>query len=264
LGIPGGEAAADALVELGNIERGHWFLDGRGGVEFPGDEVPVGNVGVPNAVSDFGAHDLADILDLLLVLTLEPFGAIAAAEGVGGGVAVFLEGLDFAGEAALEFDELGVFVGVGDEFAHEVGPEEDGGEGSRGGLETDFGEFGGVMATEKLGEVVLEGAEFEGVLLGGAPFLVAAASFPVGDVTFGDVKAAFLEGGDDFAAGQIVREHAVNHVAFEFGEAGDLAVAGFACRTVLTGLEGCRAEGCKLKVARFGRSRGFGSFILRR
>jgi hypothetical protein len=62
------------------------------------------------------------------------------------------------------------------------------------------------------------------------------------DVTFGDLKAAFLEGEDDSGMGQIVREHAVNHVAFEFGKVGDLAVAGFAGRTVLKRLERSGSE----------------------
>ena len=53
------------------------------------------------------------------------------------------------------------------------------------------------------------------------------------DVALGDVKAAFIEGHDDFVVGQIVGEHAVDHVAFEFREVGDLAVARFATRPVL-------------------------------
>ena len=110
-------------------------------------------------------------------------------------------------------------------------------------MEADLREFGSVMATEELGEVVLEGAEFEGVGLGGAPFFVAAAGFPVRDVTLRDPKAAFLEGGDDLRVGQIVGEHAVDHLAFEFGEVGDLAVAGFASRTVLKRLESRGVEG---------------------
>ncbi len=48
------------------------------------------------------------------------------------------------------------------EFAHEVGAKEDGGEAGGGRLEADLGQFGGVMAAEELGEVILEGAEFEG------------------------------------------------------------------------------------------------------
>jgi len=35
----------------------------------------------------------------------------------------------------------------------------------------------------------------------------------------------FVEGADDFGMGDIVAEHAVDHVAFEVGEAGDFAVA---------------------------------------
>ena len=89
------------------------------------------------------------------------------------------------------------------------------------------------MATEEIGEVVLEAAEFERALLGGAPFVIAAVSFPVGDVALGDLKAAFIECVDDFVVGQIVGEHAVDHIAFEFREVGDFAVSGFASRPVL-------------------------------
>jgi hypothetical protein len=226
------------------LKRGQtqWFGGAGNWFEFLRDEVAVGNIGFLTALSVFGAHDLTDALDLLLILALQELRAIPGAEGPGGVIAVFLQGLDFACEAALEFDELRVFLRVGEEFAHEVGPEEDSGEAGSGGLEADLGEFGGVMAPEELSEIVLEGAELEGVRLGGAPFLVAATGFPVRDVTFGDLKAAFLEGEDDSGVGQIVREHAVNHVAFEFGEVGDLAVAGFTSRTVLKRLERSGSE----------------------
>lgn len=181
----------------------------------------------------FESHDLADIFDFLLILAFEEFGVVLSAQGFGGVIAAFLEGLDFAGEAALEFDELGVFDRVGDEFAHEVGANKDSGKGGGGGLEADLWEFGGVMAAEEFGEVILEGAEFESMGLGGAPFLIAAASFPVGDITPGDAETAVVHGVDDFAVGDVVGEHAADHVAFEFGKVRDFAVARFGGWTVL-------------------------------
>ena len=78
---------------------------------------------------------------------------------------------------------------------------------------------------EVFGEVVLEEAGFEGAVLFGAPVVVAAASFPVGDVALGDADAEFVEGANDFGMGDVVAEHAVDHVAFEVGKTGDFAVA---------------------------------------
>jgi hypothetical protein len=63
---------------------------------------------------------------MVLVLTLDALGVALATEGDGRIIAVFLEGLDFASEAALHVDEPGIFLGVGEEFAHEIGPEKDG------------------------------------------------------------------------------------------------------------------------------------------
>ena len=114
----------------------------------------MGNVGFSAASSDFGAHDLADALDVLFIEAFKLLGIKGAAKGLGSLVAIFLKGLDFPGEAALEFDEAGVFLWVGNELAQEVGAEENSGEAGSGGLEADLGEFGGIMATEELGEVL--------------------------------------------------------------------------------------------------------------
>lgn len=58
-----------------------------------------------------------------------------------------------------------------------------------------------------------------------APFLVAAAGFPIGDVALGDGVAEVVERGDDVFVGDAVIEHVIDEVALEFGEAGDDAVA---------------------------------------
>ena len=55
---------------------------------------------------------------------------------------------------------------------------------------------------------------------------MAAASHPVGDVAFGDCELEFIECFDNFGVGDVVAEHAVDHVADGVGEAGDFAVAG--------------------------------------
>ena len=196
------------------------------------------NIGFSDAFADFGAHGQANALDVLLIQAFEALWIIAASEGLGSVVAIFLKGLDFTREAALELDEIGVFLRVVNELAHEVGAEEDGGEGSGGGLKADLRQFGGIVATEELGEIVLESALFESALLGDGPFVVTAASFPVGDIALGEAKAAFVESHNDSAMGQIVGEHAVDQVTFELREVGDLAVAGLAVRTILERLQG--------------------------
>ena len=187
----------------------------------------MGDVALPGTFAGFGAIDFAEVLDVVLVLAFQAFGVDRAAEGVGLVIAVFLEGLDFAGEPALEVDELRIFLRVGDELTHEVGAEQERGEGGGGRLEADLREIAGVMPAEEPGEVVLERAELEGLLLGSPPFLVAATGFPVGNIARGDMKAAFLDGRGDSFVRQVIGKHAIDQVAFEGGEVGDFAVAGF-------------------------------------
>ncbi len=110
------------------------------------------------------------------------------------------------------------------------------------------------MAAEEVGEVILEGAEFEGVGLGGAPFFVAAAGFPIGDVALGNMEAALREGMHDALLGEVGGEHAVDQFALGLGEVGDFAVAGFP-EVLLMGLDGSRGElegEGRLRVAGYG------------
>ena len=195
------------------------------------------NVGFIGTLARCGTQGFPDTLDFLFFAAFDALGLAARAERNGGFIAVLLEGLDFTGEAALELDEFGVFFGGGDEFAHEIGPQENGREAGSGRLEADFREFGRIMAAEKAGQVVLKGAEFEGALPGDGPFFVPAAGFPVRDVAFRDGEAAFLKGGDDFAVGEIVRQHAIDHVAFEHWKMSDLAIARLARGAGLERLE---------------------------
>ncbi len=125
-------------------------------------------------------------------------------------------------------------------------------------MESDFGEFGSIMAAEELGEVILEHAEFEGLGLGSTPFGVAATGSPIGDVAGGDVQAEVAEGGGNFMVGDVVGEHAVDHLAFEFREVGDLAVTRLAVRAVLKRLE---RSGAKVELE--GQKRAFRGGIRR-
>jgi len=100
------------------------------------------------------------------------------------------------------------------------------GEARRGDLKTDLWDVGGVVLAQKIDEVVLVKTEFEGMLLGQAPFLVAATDFPVGNVALGDDDVVFVESADNPRIGNVVSEQAVHHFPQVFGETSDLAVAG--------------------------------------
>jgi hypothetical protein len=114
-------------LEVLEIGQTPWLGRGRDRLELLRDEVAVGDVGIANAFSAFGAHELADALNFLLILSLEALGVIPETKGLGGVIAVFLEGLDFLRQATLDFDELGVFLRFGDKLTNEVGPEQDSG-----------------------------------------------------------------------------------------------------------------------------------------
>lgn len=76
-------------------------------------------------------------------------------------------------------------------------------------------------------EVVLEKASFKSAVLLGAPIAIAATSFPVGDIALSNRDAVFVEGANDFGMGDVVAEHAVDHVAEVKRKTGDFAVASF-------------------------------------
>jgi hypothetical protein len=105
------------------------------------------------------------------------------------------------------------------------GFEEELGEFGGSELEADFGELAGVVFAEVFEEIVLEEASFEGAILSDAPVAIAAACFPVGDVAFGEFELEFIECVDDLGVGDVIAEHAVDHVADGIGEAGDFAFA---------------------------------------
>ena len=148
------------------------------------------------------------------------------AEFFGGLVAVFLEGVNLTSEPAEDADGAGELFGFGGKLFASFGFEEESGELGGNELKADFGELAGVVGAEVRKEVFLEETGFEGAILFGAPVAIAAASFPVGDVAFGDSEVEFFKCLDDLGVGDVVAEHAVDHVADGIGEASDFAVAG--------------------------------------
>jgi len=173
-----------------------------------------------------GAVNVAGALDVLFGFSLNALGIVLGTEFFGGVVAVFLEGVDLAGETTENGDRACVFFGRDGELLLSFGACEELGEMGGSELESDFGELAGVVFAEVLDEIILKEMVLEGAVLFEAPFFVTAAGFPIGNVTYSDADVVFLQGADDFGMGNIVAEQTVNHVALEVGETGDFAVAG--------------------------------------
>jgi len=173
----------------------------------------------------FDAVGFHDAGEKLVVVDFDVIGVVLGSEGFGAVIAVFLEVLDFAAEAAKQGDGAHVFVRIGFEQLAGFGLEQEFGEVSGSGLESDFGELAGVFVAEEVGEVVLAKTVFDGVVLFEAPLAVTAAGFPIGDVALGGTIADFVEGADDVGVGDAVAKHKVDHIPFELGEPGDCAVA---------------------------------------
>jgi hypothetical protein len=171
------------------------------------------------------AVDMHEDVEFALVVLTNFFRVVFGAEGFGGVIAIFLEFAEFTAEAAEGADDAAIFEGFGGELGAGDGVEEETGEVGGGELEADFRELRGVFDAKELQEVVLLDVMLDGEVLFVEPFAVAAASFPVGDVLFGDVVVEFFESGDDVFVRDTVLEHLVDEVAFEFGEASDDAVA---------------------------------------
>lgn len=127
----------------------------------------------------------------------------------------FVEGIDYPG----------VFIGVGEEHGGGFGIHEDGSELGGGNLKADFRELLGIVFTQVVGEVILEVSDAELVFLLGTPFLVTAASAPVGDIAFGDGDAALCQSPDDLGIADIIVKELIDHVALGFGQAGNFSVA---------------------------------------
>ena len=146
-------------------------------------------------------------------------------QGAAGIVALFLSGGDLAVQAAEQVNHFGVVVEVGfrvigvGEFLHE-----DLGEAGGGGLETDFRQFGGIVAAEEIQQVILVQAIFKNGFLLEPPFEIAAGG-PIGNVALDKGEAGVVESGDNVFVGNAVPEHAIDHVALDFGEGSDATMA---------------------------------------
>jgi hypothetical protein len=192
------------------------------------DEVAVRDVGFVIGVAEFfGAENVACVFELFVELAFDAFGIVFVAEFAGGIVAVFLEEMEVASNAAEIGNGAGEFFGIRCELLLSMGIEEEFAELGGGELETDLGEMGSVGGAEVIGEVILAEACGDDAFLFEPPIVIAAAGFPIGDVADCDADAVFLDGIGDICVGNVVLEHEVDHVAKGFGEARDFAVAGF-------------------------------------
>ena len=163
--------------------------------------------------------------DAAFVGVLDPDGVMCFAQGAAGIIAHFLSGRDLAVEAAEQVNEFSVVVQVSFRvISVRKFLKEDLGEAGGGGLETDFGKFGGIIAAEEIQEMILVEAILEDGFLFEPPFEVTASG-PIGDVTFDESVATFAEGFDNVFVRHAVPEHAIDHVALEFGKGSDAAVA---------------------------------------
>jgi len=191
-----------------------------------GQVIAIRDIGVAGTFSNGGAISFPHNFNVLFFFTLDAFGIMALAEFLGGIVAVFLEGLDLAGETAKGSQRTAILFGLGGELLGGFGPEKELDEVGGGELEADLRDLAGVVLAKVIGEVVLEQAELEGVFLLETPFFEATARFPVGDVARGDSETDVREGRGDLIIGDVVEEHAIDHVTRGFGKAGDFTVAG--------------------------------------
>src|SRR5260221_9189669 len=190
-----------------------------------GQVIVVGDVRLAGALGQLGgAVNIAGDFDLRFGFALDMFGV--ASKCFGGVVAVLLQVMNLTAKAAKRGDGAGISFWIGGELLLGFGSEQELGETGGSELQADFGELAGVVLAQVIREVVLEEPDFEGLVLFGAPFLVATARFPVGDVAFGDPDAVFVESADDVGVRDVVAKHAVDHVAFGISQAGDFAVEG--------------------------------------
>lgn len=176
-----------------------------------------------------GAEFFAETFGVGFGLGAELEGIVTGVEVIGALLgAVLLQGFELEGKPAEGCEAAVIFIGIrGSEFGG-LGREEELGQFGGRSLEADFGNVGGVVAAEEFDEVVLMQLDLEGVFLGEAPFAVAAAGFPVGNVAGGNAYAESVEGSYDLVVGDVVEEHAIDEIAMGLRESGDLAIAGTA------------------------------------
>ncbi len=178
-----------------------------------------------------GAEVIPHTFGFLFGFAFNAFRIVFVTEFPGRVVAVFLERLNLAGEAAEDGKRFGEFFGSGGELLASFRFDKEFREMRGGELQADFGKLAGVVLAQIFQEIFLEEPGFDGAVLFEAPFFVAATRFPVGNVAARDVNADFAEGVHNFVVRKIVAKHPVDYVALEMSKAGDFAVAGqFALR----------------------------------
>ena len=190
----------------------------------------MGDIMVVDGLAEFfGAVNVAGDFEVFFNFAFEAFRVVFMAKFAGGIVAIFLKPIELAIETAKGVNGERKFFGVGGQLFASVWLEEELGELGGGELNADFGELGGVIGAEMFDEVVLEEAGFDGAILRDAPVAIAAAGFPVRNVALGGCDTVFGERVGDFGMGDVVTEHAIDHVADGVGKASDFASAGFGC-----------------------------------
>src|SRR5207247_3431040 len=91
-----------------------------------------------------------------LVFVFDAGGGVGGTKGPAGIVALFLHDRNLAVEAAKDIDHFGESAEVGFDIGSAGGfLQEDLGDSHSGGLETDFGQLGGVLAAEIIDQVIL-------------------------------------------------------------------------------------------------------------
>jgi len=200
----------------------------RGALFYAGFRVTAAAIG-------FGAEYVVGVVEDHLALFLGDFvagiGAFAL-NGAGRGVAVFLEGQGFAGQAGEGVDQASEFFGLrlvggiggaaGEAEAHKL-IEHLGGRNAQGGFVNCAGVWGG---EDIGGELGFGGQALKPFALE-KPILVGAV-FPAGEVHLGNgVRqrwSGVLELLENGGIGEAVLEHEVDFVANFPGQPGDLAI----------------------------------------
>jgi len=188
--------------------------------------VPIGHIVVISGGGNFfGRGNLADAFDIFYFLMTMKRESAAAAGPADIFITILLQLFEADRTFIESIDDPGEFVRVGKERGGRLRVHEEGRELGGGDLKADFRKLLGVVFAQVIGEMILEVREAKLVLLLGTPFLVTAARAPVGDIAFGDGDVSLCKSPDDFGIGNVVVEKFVDHVAFEFGQAGNFAVA---------------------------------------
>ena len=180
-------------------------------------------IGNPGVGIDFRTVELPGLLDLFFKFAAVSFPVVMEAGFPCRSITVLLEVIDLGGELSEMGGPAAILDGVGGKELIGRGREEELGETCGRDLKADFRDFTGVFPAKKADEVVLMKVKSGGVILSKAPFLVAAAGLPVGDVADRDLDVVFVESLDDFLMGNVVAEHAVDHITQRTGQTGDLA-----------------------------------------